>query len=904
MIKERWSFAPRKKARKTKDGFSLVELIVAIAILAVLTAVIAPSLFSSMNRSRQQRDTSAMAEVVSLVNSSVSDADIYDELGALQEAGNYSCYIDTPQESSHAEQKSKTMRMGDDEYLYNDDARQKDETRYFAAGNMHGITITFEPVKANEKSSKYIVNDGIVNKFLSIKNGTAPQRLGTVAPLLVSRLKASLTNEIVQSSPALKNSEYTIFVRMTDDAAIECYGQYDGYNLATGINNNITSDKVSTEIPGGNNADVPWPTAPIPSVDDGSGGDIIGGGSGGGITPPTQPTTPSPQPHEHTYIERDVVAPTCEQVGYTVYVCTQCNAEKTVKTSEMLGHQWEYKTVPETCTTGGYTQQTCSRCSKTEKTNQTQPLGHQAGAIETQNPTWDTDGYKITKCARCKGEISREIIKAYGKLTAYGVLTTDRTLMFIRSDVEPKVGSTVEGKVAKKVYKNVENVNFNFVVNNNFPSGDYEHIFSGGPEWTHDIIAMEYNSNYSQMPQLIDIKHPIRPLSMSGFFAYNTEADTLTGLHNVNTSKVNNMSYMFYTMPRLRTLDIPSTMDISKVTTMSHMFDGAESLHDLTINFKNTDSVRDMSYMFANTMMGDLGDTITLNGFTNQNVVSMSHMFDHCGAQMIQLNDFKTPNVTSMSYMFYNAGGNSAVDKFEIRGLSEFNMSNVQTTAYMFNMAGMFAKTFDIGSLSTWDLSNVIDAISMFAYAGRQAKTFNLDLSSWKMSKGAFLNNMFQYTGQNATEFSIGDLSKWDVSNVKDMSGMFSYAGYKATSFSIGNLRNWNVSKVTNMKNAFYHTGGLSKSFYIGDLSRWDVANVTDMSDMFNYAGCLATSFDIGDLSNWNVSNVTNMKRMFLNAGFMASWKQNLSMWNVVKVQSNHKQFQNQQKIIEPKWVA
>ena len=46
-----------------KKGFSLVELIVVIAIMAVMVAVLAPSLLQYVERSRAQKDDSAMGEV-------------------------------------------------------------------------------------------------------------------------------------------------------------------------------------------------------------------------------------------------------------------------------------------------------------------------------------------------------------------------------------------------------------------------------------------------------------------------------------------------------------------------------------------------------------------------------------------------------------------------------------------------------------------------------------------------------------------------------------------------------------------------------------------------------------------------------------------------------------------------
>ncbi len=54
------------KLRKNKKGFSLVELIVVIAIMAVLAGVVGGTLFSQLNK---QKDASAASEALTLVGS-------------------------------------------------------------------------------------------------------------------------------------------------------------------------------------------------------------------------------------------------------------------------------------------------------------------------------------------------------------------------------------------------------------------------------------------------------------------------------------------------------------------------------------------------------------------------------------------------------------------------------------------------------------------------------------------------------------------------------------------------------------------------------------------------------------------------------------------------------------------
>ena len=57
----------------------MVELIVVIGVMAVLLAILAPSLLQYTEKSRAQRDDSAMDEVVNAVQLAMSDSKCYDE---------------------------------------------------------------------------------------------------------------------------------------------------------------------------------------------------------------------------------------------------------------------------------------------------------------------------------------------------------------------------------------------------------------------------------------------------------------------------------------------------------------------------------------------------------------------------------------------------------------------------------------------------------------------------------------------------------------------------------------------------------------------------------------------------------------------------------------------------------
>ena len=64
------------KTRKNNKGFSLVELIVVVAIMAVLVGVLAPAYLKYVEKSRLQKDVSAIGEVVNAIEIALADENI------------------------------------------------------------------------------------------------------------------------------------------------------------------------------------------------------------------------------------------------------------------------------------------------------------------------------------------------------------------------------------------------------------------------------------------------------------------------------------------------------------------------------------------------------------------------------------------------------------------------------------------------------------------------------------------------------------------------------------------------------------------------------------------------------------------------------------------------------------
>ena len=78
--------------KKTNKGFSLVELIIVIAIMAILAAAIAPALIRYIDKSRRADDVTAAGTVLTGVQTAMADEDCYSEIQAVS-ASTKTCIV-------------------------------------------------------------------------------------------------------------------------------------------------------------------------------------------------------------------------------------------------------------------------------------------------------------------------------------------------------------------------------------------------------------------------------------------------------------------------------------------------------------------------------------------------------------------------------------------------------------------------------------------------------------------------------------------------------------------------------------------------------------------------------------------------------------------------------------------
>lgn len=75
-----------KKLNKDNKGFSLVELLVVIAIMVVLVGVIAPSLLSNIEKTREAKDFQALDTLAGNIQAAMTNEKVYDAVIGLNGA--------------------------------------------------------------------------------------------------------------------------------------------------------------------------------------------------------------------------------------------------------------------------------------------------------------------------------------------------------------------------------------------------------------------------------------------------------------------------------------------------------------------------------------------------------------------------------------------------------------------------------------------------------------------------------------------------------------------------------------------------------------------------------------------------------------------------------------------------
>ena len=129
----------------------------------------------------------------------------------------------------------------------------------------------------------------------------------------------------------------------------------------------------------------------------------------------------------------------------------------------------------------------------------------------------------------------------------------------------------------------------------------------------------------------------------------------ISGLHNIDTSRINNMAYLFCECCSLKSLDDISKWKTNNVKNMKYLFGGCRSLLKLPdISNWNTSNVTDMSFMFCDCQL--LEELPNISKWDISNVVTLNAMFSGCSklSKLPNLQIWNANKVNDASYMFRN----------------------------------------------------------------------------------------------------------------------------------------------------------------------------------------------------------------------------------------------------------
>ena len=321
----------------------------------------------------------------------------------------------------------------------------------------------------------------------------------------------------------------------------------------------------------------------------------------------------------------------------------------------------------------------------------------------------------------------------------------------------------------------------------------------------------EQSGNIKQVKFVESFTNCTTITSTSYWFYGFTYLTTITGLENLNTDNVTDMSYMFSECRNLKNLDV-NNFNTSNVISFGGMFMNCYSLKSLDVSGFDTSKATNMGKMFGCNNLTNLN----VSGFDTSNVTDMNSMFSGCSSlKSLDVSGFNTSKVTNMNYMFGDCYGLTSLD------VSNFNTSN--TT----NMNGMFSGCSSLKSLdvSGFNTSKVTNMSHMFFLC---TDLPSLDLSGFDTSKVTDMNSMFQ----QCESLPSLDVSGFNTENVTDMSQMFK----SCTSLTSLDLSVFNTAKVSEMGYMFDSCSSLTTIYAEEGWSTENISSEDAGANMFQ--GC------------------------------------------------------------------
>ena len=329
-------------------------------------------------------------------------------------------------------------------------------------------------------------------------------------------------------------------------------------------------------------------------------------------------------------------------------------------------------------------------------------------------------------------------------------------------------------------------------------------------EWVEDGKSVfEMFGSFS----LKDIKHIVinesfktfTPTTLSRFFAFLAELETITGLEYLNTANVTDMSLLFDHCQKLTSLDL-SNFNTAKVTNMNRMFSNCSNLKAIYASDK----------------------------FKTAAVTKSENMFSYCNSLSGDI-DWTSDKATDKTYA--KTGGGYFRDKaYDNRPYVKYADGTLTFRCGYKKILGENEYELNSGEkLPKWNTHNT--KISKVVFEASFANARPTSCYAW-------FQNFIKLK-------QIEGIENLNTENVTNMSDMF----YSCSGLISLDVTHFNTANVTSMSYMFYGCSGLISL----DVTHFNTANVTSMSYMFYGCSGLISL----DVTHFNTANVTDMSYMF-----------------------------------------
>ena len=284
-----------------------------------------------------------------------------------------------------------------------------------------------------------------------------------------------------------------------------------------------------------------------------------------------------------------------------------------------------------------------------------------------------------------------------------------------------------------------------------------------------------------------DIKHIVinesfktfTPTTLSRFFAFLAELETITGLEYLNTANVTDMSLLFDHCQKLTSLDL-SNFNTAKVTNMNRMFSNCSNLKTIYASDK----------------------------FTTAAVTESKNMFSYCGSLSGDI-DWTSDKATDKTYA--KTGGGYFRDKaYDNRPYVKYADGTLTFRCGYKKILGENEYELNSGEkLPKWNTHNT--KISKVVFEASFANARPTSCYAW-------FQNFIKLK-------QIEGIENLNTENVTNMSDMF----YSCSGLISLDVTHFNTANVTSMRGMFDGCSGLISL----DVTNFNTAKVTDMSNMF-----------------------------------------------------------------------